>query len=114
MLIGRYVKSYQTDDLLETSNDDEIFDILNGLTTSQRSLFTTYIRRIINGIALCHGPFGTGKTATIKVLVQIKAKDNKRMLCVTSRNAGCDQIVECLKQWQMDIFCVQVHSMGKS
>lgn len=114
MLIGRYVKRYHSDDLMETFDDEEISAILTGLTPSQTALFSVYLRNMVNGVALCEGPFGTGKTEIIKVLAQIMAKDKKRMLCVTSRNTGCDHIVECLKRWKDDLFCVRLHAMGES
>ena len=86
LLVGRQIALYSTTDLLEGFRDAEIDTLIKGLTPSQAHFIQCYCRKIPNGLGVLQGPFGTGKTEIIKVLVNILKKSRGKLLAVTSKN----------------------------
>lgn len=68
----------------------------------------------MNGFGFLQGPFGTGKTEIIRILMEIMRHDNKRLVATSARNSNCDHIVQTLRRGAINYMCVRLHGIGKS
>ena len=79
----RAIKPQGPVDLLETFSDEEIASLVEGLTSSQKSFVLEYCRKIYNGVGIVQGPFGTEKTAIIKLLQKLR-QHTRVVVCLLS------------------------------
>ncbi len=93
--------------------DPEVAELISGLTETQRTLFTSYLHRLPDGIGLVQGPWGTGKTWVIYVLLVCMKKQGKRLLVSCASNAACDNVIDKLAVKMDDYVNVRLHSTGK-
>lgn len=115
ILVNRMLQPDSRVDLIpkEVLEHPKIVQVLRGLTRTQATFFTVHLRNVPDGIALCEGPWGSGKTKLITVLLQCMVLQDKRMLVSCAQNSACENMIAKLQRLGGDHVCVRLHAMGQ-
>ncbi|KAL8735473.1 MAG: hypothetical protein Q9181_002795 [Wetmoreana brouardii] len=108
---GRNLTAVKPADLFEGMSDGDLKNFVKGQTPSQTDFLAGYCRRLTHGFGLFIGPFGSGKTSTIKTISQACKQIGKRVLVVATQNAAADRVVMKVTE-DKSLQFLRLHGLG--